>query len=180
VKFSRVLLPGSLDYLNMRLKIKAAGCPHCRHPSSVLSHGFLQAASGDDKRGMRFFCSARGSNKGCGRTFSVLWNAVIPRCSLLPGQILTLVRAVAHRPSIHGAWYFGRFSFSLSSAYRWIAKWLELTSHIRTALCAKIPPPGKADSLPDPYTLHHLSAAFPKALCAIAAFQLDLQTAING
>jgi len=49
--------------------------------------------------------------------------------------------------SVHPwAWYFARLSVSISSAYRWVAKWLKLTAHIRTALCLTIPPPGKADA----------------------------------
>lgn len=180
MKFSRFIEPGTLDFLNLRVQIKACGCPHCRHPSAVVAHGYLQAASGSNTRGMRFFCSDRYSNEGCGRTFSVHWDTVIPRCSLLTAQILALMRAVAGGPSTHGAWYFTRLSISISSAYRWVAKWIRLTGHIRSGLCLTVPPPGKADAQTDPFTLNHLSAAFPKAPCAIAAFQLGLQTAITG
>lgn len=180
MKFCCFHKPDSLDFLNLRVQIKAGGCPHCRHPSSVIAHGYLWAASGGNTRGMRFFCSDRYSNVGCGRTFSVHWDTVIPRFSLLTAQILALVRAVAGGPSTHGAWYFGRLSISISSAYRWVARWLRLTGHIRSGLCLTVPPPGKADAQADPFTLNHLSAAFPNAPCAIAAFQLGLQTAITG
>ena len=180
MKFSRFLEPGSLDFLNLRVQMKAGGCPHCHLPFTLVAHGYLWAASGGNTRGVRFFCSNRYSNEGCGRTFSVHWDTVIPRCSLLTPQILALVRAVAGGPSIHGAWYFGKLSLSISSAYRWMAKWLKLTGHIRAALCLTVQPPGKADGQADPFTLNHLSAAFPKAPCAIAAFQLGLQTAITG
>jgi hypothetical protein len=180
VKFCRFHEPGSLDFLNLRAQIKAGGCPHCRHPSAVVAHGYVKKASGSNSRGMRFFCSDRYSNEGCGRTFAVLWNTVIPRCSLLTSQILALVRVVAGGPSTHGAWYFSRLPISISSAYRWVAKWLKLAGHIRSGLCLTIQPPGKADAQADPFTLNHLSAAYPEAPCAIAAFQLSLQTAITG
>jgi len=180
VKFSRCYEPDSLEFLNLRVQIKAGGCPHCRHPSAVIAHGYLKAAAGGNTRGMRLFCSDRYSNEGCGRTFSVHWDTVIPRCSLPTAQILALMRVVAGGPSTHGAWYFAGLSVSISSAYRWVAKWLKLTAHIRTALCLTVPPPGKADAQSDPFTLNHLSAAFPQAPCTIAAFQLDLQTAITG
>ena len=165
---------------NLRVKIKACGCPHCRNPSAVVAHGYLKAHSGGDTKGMRFFCSNRYSNEGCGRTFSVHWNTVIPGCSLQTAQILALVRACAAGPSTHGAWFLSGLAISISSAYRWVARWLNLTAHIRTGLCLLAPPPGKADAQPDPFTLNHLTAVFPKAPCAIAAFQLGLQTAITG
>lgn len=136
--------------------------------------------AGSNTRGIRFFCSDRYSNGGCGRTFSIHWDTVIPRCSLLTAQILALMRVVAGGPSTHGAWYFARLSVSISSAYRWVAKWLKLTGHIRSGLCQRVQPPGKADAQSDPFTLNHLSAAFPEAPCAIAALQLALQTAITG
>jgi hypothetical protein len=180
MKFSRFLESASLDFLNFRVNIKAGGCPHCRCPSAVVGHGYLQAASGGRTRGMRYFCSNRYSNGGCGRTFSVHWDTVIPRCSLQTAQILALVRAVAGGPSTHGAWFISGLSISINSAYRWVAKWLKLTARIRTGLCLIVAPPGKTDSRPDPFTLHHLTAAFPKAVCAIAAFQNVLQTAITG
>jgi len=180
MKFSRFLKPNSLEILNLRVNIKAVGCPHCRCPSTVVAHGYLKAASGDTSRGMRFFCSSRYSNRGCGGTFSVHWNTVIPRHSLKTSMILGLVRAVAHGPSIYRAWFFSGLAISMSSAYRWMAKWSSLAAHIRTGLCRVAPPPGKDEAQIDPFTLHHLEAAFPNASCGIASFQLDLQTTITG
>ena len=180
MKFSRFLQPGSLELLNLRVKIKAEGCPHCRCPSAVVAHGYQKCASGGNTRGMRYYCSNRYSNKGCGRTFPVRWDTVIPRCALQSALILALVRAVASGPSIHGAWYFSGLAISLSSAYRWMRKWSMLTGHIRAGVCLVVAPPGKADSLPDPFTLKHLDSAFPQSPCAIAAFQFVLQSAITG
>lgn len=180
MKFSRFLKPNSLEFLNLRLKIKAGGCPHCRCPSAVVAHGYVKAASGDTPRGTRYFCSNRYSKGGCGRTFRVLWDTVIPRCSLQTPLILSLVRAVAGGPSIHRAWFSSGLIVSISSAYRWMIRWRGLAAHIRAGLCLVVPPPGKVDAQGDPFTLNHLDAAFPKAPCAIAAFQLGLQTAITG
>lgn len=184
VKFTRFLAPQSLDYLNFRTKIKALGCPRCRCPSAVVSHGYLPGCpvqgDGRDTRGMRFLCSDRYSNPGCGGTFSVHWETVIPLCTLHTLQLLGLVRAVAGGRSIHQAWYFSGLTFSLSTAYRWIARWLKLTARIRTALCTVAEPPGKSDGRPDPYTLDHLAVAFPQSACAIAAFQSGLQASITG
>ena len=184
MKFARFVEPNSLDLLNLRAKIKAGGCGRCHCLSAVVVHGYLwgYAASGDDKvtRGMRFLCSDRYSNHGCGGTFSVYWDTVIPRCSLRTAQLLELMRVIATGPTTHGAWHSSRLKTPVSSVYRWVAKWRNLTAQIRTRLCLVVAPPGKTDGQPDPFTLHHLTAAFPQAACAIAAFQSGLQTAITG
>lgn len=184
MKFVRFLEPNSLERLNLCAKIKASGCRYCKCPSAVVVHGHLwgYAASGDEKttRGLRFLCSNRYSNPGCGRTFPVYWDTVIPHCSLRTFKLLDLVRTVAAGRSTHGAWLVAARDISISTVYRWVARWRSLAAHIRTRLCLLVPPPGKSDGQPDLFTLHHLAAAFPKAFCAIAAFQNGLQTAITG
>lgn len=184
MKFTRFLEHKSLDYLNFRLRIKAGGCPKCHSPCALMSHGYLRgyAASGGAtvSRGLRFWCSNRYANMGCGASFSVYWDSVIPYCSLRTSQLLDLIRTVAAGPSTHGAWYFSGLAISIGSVYRWTARWLALTFQLRTGLCEVVAPPGRADAQPDPYTLHHLSLAFPAADCAIAAFQSTLQRPITG
>ena len=60
MKFSWLFPPGSLDLLNLRMKIRAEGCCHCHQRSSVVSHGWLkgyaaEGSTGMATRGMRFF-----------------------------------------------------------------------------------------------------------------------------
>ena len=60
MKFSWLLPPGSLDLLNLRMKIRAEGCQHCHQGSAVVSHGWLtgyaaEGSTGIATRGMRFF-----------------------------------------------------------------------------------------------------------------------------
>jgi hypothetical protein len=174
MKFIPFHPPGSLKLLDARANILAAGCRHCHRSDALGPHGFLRGnpptGNGRVIRGLRFFCSDRYSHGGCGRTFSVLWNTVIPGCSLRTAQLLELMRAVSADRPTHGAWWHSKLTISLSGAYRWVAKWLGLVT----------PPPGKSDGLPDPLTLRHLAAAFPAADCAIAAFQGQLQVPITG
>ncbi len=60
MKFSWLFPPGSLDLLNLRMKIRAEGCRHCHQCSAVVSHGWLkgyaaEGSTGIATRGMRFF-----------------------------------------------------------------------------------------------------------------------------
>lgn len=184
MKFSPNHPAGSLKHLTERARIVAAGCPRCRSTTALGPHGHLRGNSPTDgsrvHRGLRFFCSNRYSNAGCGGTFSVHWDMVIPYCSVRTSQLLDLIRAVSNAPSIHRAWWVLKLPMSLAGAYRWVARWRRDTAAIRTRLALVTPPPGKADGLPDPLTLRHLAAAFPVAICQLAAFQGRLQVPVTG
>jgi hypothetical protein len=184
MKFTRFLAPNSLELLDLRVKIRADGCRHCHCASTVVAHGYLKgnAASGydTDTRGLRFYCSDRFSNIGCGGTFSIHWDSVIPYCTLRTVELLDLLRAVACALTTHGAWAASKLVLSTRTAYRWVARWRILTTHLRARLCLVAPPPGKTDDQPDLFTLRHLTAAFPTATCPIAAFQQGLQVPITG
>ena len=112
MKFTRFLAPNSLELLDLRVKLRAEGCRRCHCTKSVVGHGYLwgHAATGphDDTRGLRFLCSNRYSNVGCGKTFSIHWDTVIPYCSLRTVELLGLLREVAAGLSTHGAWAASR------------------------------------------------------------------------
>ena len=184
MKFTRFLTPNSLELLDLRVKIRVDGCRRCHCTSSVVAHGYLRgnAATGQQvaTRGLRFLCSDRYSNIGCGATFSIHWDTVIPYCTLRTAELLDLLRAVSTGLTTHGAWAASRLSVSVQTAYRWVAGWRRHTAHLRARLCLVVPPPGKADDQPDLLTLRHLAAAFPTASCHIAAFQRVLQVPITG
>lgn len=130
--------------------------------------------------GAAFFCSNRHAKIGCGRTFPIYWNSVIPASSLRVSQLLDWLRAVAAEPSVHAAWQSSGLQISFRSACRWLTKWRGQTTPVRTRLHMLIPPPGKIDKLPDPLMLRHLDVAFPSASCPMEAFQSEFQTAITG
>jgi len=136
--------------------------------------------SRDRHAGAAFFCSNRHSKLGCGRTFPVYWQDVIPYCSLRTCQLFGLLEGRAVAVSAHAAWRNSLPVFSRRTAYRWLARWRDLTSHVRARLGLVAAPPGRSDGHADPMTLRHLAAAFPSAACPIAAFQERLQSAVTG
>lgn len=105
---------------------------------------------------------------------------MIPYCSLRTCQLFELLNGLAAGPSTHAAWQASRLVFSLRTIRRWLARWRDLTSHVRAQLARVSAPPGKIDGKADPMTLRHLAAAFPHATCPVAAFQECFQVAITG
>ena len=184
MKFTPFFEPGSRTLLDFRVTIRSGDCPHCHLRGALIAHGYLSghAATGHDQvtRGQRFFCSNRYSKLGCGGSFSVHWHNVIPYCSLRTDQLFELLEKCAAAASTHAAWQASRLIFSLRTACRWLARWRDLTSHVRARLGLVAAPPGKTDGHADPMTLRHLLVAFPHAACPIAAFQHDQQVAITG
>lgn len=69
---------------------------------------------------------------------------------------------------------------SLTSAYRWFARWHGSTHALRTRLGLVSDPPGKTDGLPDSHSLRHLDAAFSACPCPGAAFQNHFQIPLCG
>lgn len=180
MKFIRRPVSKSLEQLNLRVEIRLAGCRHCGCRESVIAHGYLRGIARHRHPRPAFFCSNRHSNAGCGRTFSVHWEDVIPRCSLPARDLATLIRSVDEGKSVHSAWAASRLWISLSSAYRWLRRWMLHLAHIRTRLCLVRDPPGKTDFLPDPLSFRHLLAICPADGCPVARFQSKTQTPITG
>lgn len=181
VKFTRRTAPGSMERLSLLVALRAAGCVHCRRVDTVVGHGHLQAGACSGGCGVRLLCSTRYSNSGCGGTFSVHWDDVIPGASLAAAELLILIRALAAAPSRHAAWAAWAattLTLSLTGAYRWFARWARFATSIKTWLCTVCHPPGKSDSHPDPHNLRHLDAAFRACPCPAAAFQNRFQVAL--
>lgn len=157
------------------------GCRRADRPRIPAGPRRHRSRSGDP--GAAFFCSNRHSKLGCGRTFPVYRSEVIPYCSLRTRQLFELLSLVSRRASgtsVHAAWRASRLVFSQRTARRWLARWSDLTTHVRAGLGLVAAPPGRTDGRADPMTLRHLVAAFPGAACPIAAFQERLQTAVTG
>ena len=179
VKFTRRTAPGCMERLSLLVALRAAGCVHCRRVDTVVGHGHLQTDPCFKSRGVRLLCSDRYSNSGCGRTFSVHWDDVIPGASLAAAELLSLISALAAAPTRHAAWAASPLAISLTGAYRWFGRWARFALSIKTWLCAVCDPPGKSDSLPDPHNLRHLDAAFPACPCPAAAFQNRFQVPLS-
>jgi hypothetical protein len=72
---------------------------------------------------------------------------------------------------LHGVWQRGDFPFSITTAYRWLARWLRNQAHLRAYLARTHPPPQGVGTTASQRTLIHLSRAYPSDPCRITAFQ---------
>jgi len=84
---------------------------------------------------------------------------------------MTLIREVAKGQPLHRVWRLGRFPFSITTAYRWLARWLRNQAHLRAHLSRTHPPPHGVGSTASQRTLIHLSKAYPDMPCWITVFQ---------
>jgi hypothetical protein len=162
-------------------RLKLMPCPHCRAVDTLIRHGFLYGFDDSSPprrtvRARRVFCSNRNARPGCGRTCTV-WRAdKIRRLSLTTGSLWRFLQRVAGagiRAAIRAA-------DPQRSDRTWHRLWKRFDlgqCKIRTALSRRCPPPDlPAAPRPAAHTLAHLHAAFPAALCPIAAFQQTMRT----
>jgi hypothetical protein len=147
----------------------------------LIQHGFLYGFDDSSPRrktvrARRVFCSNRHTRRGCGRTFSVWIADKIRRLSLTTGCLWRfLQRAVTD--GIRTALRTVDCHLSDRNLQRIWKRFHQGQSKIRTALCARCPPPElPAAARPAAQVLAHLQAAFPDARCPIADFQLTLRT----
>ncbi len=108
------------------------------------------------------------------------WDDILPHASLRASQLLALIRKAAASPSRHAAWVMSGLGLSLTSAYRWLARWKQSTAMLRTRLCQICDPPERSGGEPHPQSLHHLDAAFGSYPCAAAAFHTHFHLPICG
>lgn len=162
--------------------IKAKPCRHCSRTGYIKSHGRLQGIGVDSPkrtiRGLRFFCSNRYSNKGCGRSFSVFLSTVIANHSLNTKYLLAFIKHFLNSPNTHAAWHSSSIPFSLCSTYRWVKKLSLNQSTIRHMLHRNTPPPNTAKDNPLHTTLTYLLKAFPKKNDPLSCFQHHHDTGI--
>jgi hypothetical protein len=162
-------------------RLKLTPCPHCKTVGALIRHGFLYGFDDSNPlrktlRARRIFCSNRNARPGCGRTFSVWAADKIRRLALTTTALWRfLQRAVAH-----GSRAASRDCCRQLSERTLLRIWKRFNlgqSKIRTALFGCCPmPPLPAAHRPAAQVLAHLQAAFPDALCPIAAFQYTFRT----
>jgi hypothetical protein len=171
------------EWLALAERLKQTPCPHCKVVGALIRHGFLRGYDESNPqrrtvRARRLFCSNRQARRGCGRTLSVWCADKIRRLSLTTGALWRFLRRAA--------------SGCLAAAIRavgchlsdrtWQRIWKRFDrgqSKIRTALSSRCPPPElppEPGQRPAAHVLAHLHAAFPDALCPVAAFQHTLRT----
>lgn len=180
MRFTTPLAFPSSAWLLLSESVKTDPCCHCKKKGSLKSHGALRGAhlSKPEKelRGIRFFCSNRYSNKGCGRTFSILFSSMIPALSLRAKQLTHFFKELLQKDSIHAAWHGSHLPFSLRSAYRWVKKFQLNQSTIRSAVYSTLPNEDASPLAPHLETIRYLQASSSGDF--VEAFQLQHQTSI--
>ena len=82
MRFTNSLLPKTSKWIFFCEGIKSEQCPHCGKLYTLKSHGSLYGIDPVKpevaRRVLRFYCSNRYSNKGCGKTFSINFETIIP------------------------------------------------------------------------------------------------------
>ncbi len=135
-----------VDRERFLLNLKLTPCPHCKKVGALNRHGFLKAFQDQDTRGKsvrahRVFCSNRGRNQGCGRTFSVWLADKIKRLFLSATQLWQFLRSAAATGNKRNAFKRLGSDMSDSAPYRIWKRFHNAQAAIRTALCAICTPP---------------------------------------
>jgi len=171
------------EWIALAERLKQTPCPHCQVVGTLIQHGYLRGYDDSSSRrqtvrARRLFCSNRNARRGCGRTLSVWCADKIRRLSLTTGTLWRFLhRAVTG--SICAAIRAVDGHLSDRTLQRIWQRFDRGQSKIRTALSGRCPPPELPPApgqRPAAHVLAHLQAAFPDALCPIAAFQHTLRT----
>ena len=175
----------SCEFLNFRLSVRSQPCPHCHRSEFVKAHGYLRASrKAVDKiaspiRALRFMCSARNGDSGCGKTFSIYWDHVIPHASLNSAQVGRIIETHKSHPdnlSLSELITTDHAGCSPSTVYRGRKRFTRHLAEIRSTLYLKKPPSkGRYFSSPEVVTLKHLRDVFPKTPYLVTAFQSTFQ-----
>ena len=182
MKFTTPLARRSSQLLKFTQIILSSACPHCDKHNSITRHGYLKGASLTSssviERDLRFFCSNRYSNTGCGSTFSILFSTFIPRHSMLAGALGQFLES-AVKTSVHKAWHASDLPFSIRSSYRWFKRFKVAQSLIRPLLSTSLPELSQiVHSSQEAITLSLMKKRLPHGASFISQFQLTFQTPI--
>ena len=166
--------------------LKCSPCPHCKQTGALNRHGFLRGYDEENfrqkaVRALRVFCSNRGNNQGCGRTFSVWIADKVKRLFLDADSLWGFLYQAATTGNKSQAFRKIRSSMGESAVYRIWKRFLQTQSTIRTALAAICSPPRQTTENSSlcaaQATVAHLQQAFKDSdLNPIAAYQDRTQT----
>lgn len=166
------LEPGSCEFLNLRLLLRSQPCIHCGSRDSLKAHGFLRRPN-QMIRGIRFYCSSRDSNRGCGKTFSIHFENSIPNASLSTQQVNEIITSNHQLP--HAQKTLTPSKIAKSTRSRWLKKFDTSQFFIRSQLYLVTGPDKNATGSICSLTLQHIRRAFPGSSCVMTAFQRVLQ-----
>lgn len=138
MQFTSFLLPKSFKWTLFCEDVKSKQCPHCGKIHTLKSHGSLYGVDPvkpeKSRRALRFYCSNRYSNKGCGQTFSVYFKSIIPYHTVRSSHLSDFFRLLLQGCTVHMAWYSSLIPFSLRSASSWLIKLKLNLSSLRSKL----------------------------------------------
>jgi len=181
MRFTSLLQIKTSALLFFTQSITAKPCPHCSHNYTVKRHGSLYGVDLYKpealRRGIRFYCSNRYSNRGCGRTFSIHFNTVIPYQSVNAELLSSFFRKLLESRSVHQAWHDSSVPFSLRCAYRWVKKFTLNLPSLRHKLHRLLKSLPLTENSIELETISILSDLFPSPNF-LAAAQLELQVPI--
>ena len=140
-------------------------CPSCGARGTLVCHGYIRGAISETEYGIRawrIFCDPDSPHgQGCGHAPSIrLISALLRRC-FTTETLWLFILAWCSRQSVRGAWKQSGFPLSLRTAYRLFHRLKTCQSVLRTALCARAPPPEKKSAgSPLQQVFAHLQEAF--------------------
>jgi hypothetical protein len=174
----------SLDKLKT-LCLKAMLCPFCERPDSLNRHSLLYGndpknTQGQLIRGQRVICSPRGRRGGCGRTFSIFLDSVLPRHSVSTPVLWALLSLLLTGLSLKAAFESMGSLFCLETFYRLRQRLRHRLDVIRPLLCRAQKPPPCAQADPLLQTAAHGREVFAGVLCPFQEFQLRFQQPLMG
>jgi len=171
------------EFLKLRMRQLDRACPHCVRRGFLKAHGILHKRfSGSAPAALRVFCSNRGANAGCGRTFSIHVPQSIPGSTITADSLERIIRAAAsasRQDSLASVLRSLPLTCSPSTARRWLDKFHLLTPEIRTRLCRLAAPPQQEFDGAILRTWLHFETAFPNQVGRIAAYQLAAQATFS-
>ena len=175
-------LKGLTEYL---LSLKQQPCPFCGCLETLNRHSKLSGCDpgkpdGQSLRGQRVWCCSRGRRGGCGRSFSIVLDDVLPRHSLTATLIWQWLVKLLAGSSLKAAVEALGPPFALETFYRLRRQLRRRQDALRALLCRKLDPPASAHSDPFLQTAQHLQKAFAPAECPVAGFQLHFQLPLLG
>lgn len=128
----------------IKYELTGKPCPHCER-TYIKSHGYIYGYGDNSQsltvRRIRFYCSNRGINKGCAKTFSVLVANRLKNSPTPLSSIYKFLQNLSPSTSIYHAFNLSPPCFSITSAYRYVKRWIASINHIKGLLTKEHAPP---------------------------------------
>jgi len=179
MRFSPLIQYHTSKWLLLCETVKADPCQCCKTKGHIKRHGQLLGVSltgsEPESRGLRFYCSNRYNNSGCGRTFTVFFDTFVPHLSVRAKQLSLFFKHLLTAKSPHAAWYSMSIPFSLRSAYRWIARLKVNQPTLRSTVYNDLPEVALENMPTHLATVTYLQQRFPLDECFVNSYQQQHQ-----